>query len=74
MSKNILIINEYAGSLEYGMTFRHYYLAKEFIKQGHDVTIATASYSHFLKNDVVQSSILSLKKYFFGIFLNSFVM
>jgi glycosyltransferase involved in cell wall biosynthesis len=49
MSKNILIINEYAGSLEYGMTFRHYYLAKEFIKQGHDVTIATASYSHFLK-------------------------
>lgn len=48
-NKNILIINEYAGSLEYGMTFRHYYLAKEFIKQGHSVTIVTASYSHFLK-------------------------
>lgn len=48
-NKNILIINEYAGSLEYGMTFRHYYLAKKFVKQGYDTTIVTASYSHFLK-------------------------
>lgn len=48
MNKNILIINEYAGSLEYGMTFRHYYLAKEFVNQGNNVTIVTASYSHFL--------------------------
>ncbi len=49
MKKNIVIINEYAGSPEYGMTFRHYYLAKEFVKAGHSVTIITASYSHFLK-------------------------
>lgn len=49
MSKNIWIVNEYAGSPEYGMTFRHYYLAKEFVQQGHSVTIITASYSHFLK-------------------------
>jgi len=48
-NKNILIINEYAGSLEYGMTFRHYYLAKEFIKLGYPTTIISASYSHFLK-------------------------
>lgn len=47
-NKNILIINEYAGSLDYGMTFRHYYLGKEFVKQGNNVTIVTASYSHFL--------------------------
>jgi len=48
-NKNILIINEYAGSLKNGMTFRHYYLAKEFIKQEYKTTIVTASYSHFLK-------------------------
>lgn len=49
MSKNILIINEYAGSPRYGMTFRHYYLAKEFINKGYKTTIITGSYSHFLK-------------------------
>ena len=48
-NKNILIINEYAGSLDYGMSFRHYYLAKEFVKLGYKPTIVTASYSHFLK-------------------------
>ena len=48
-NKNILIINEYAGSLDYGMSFRHYYLAKEFVKLGYKLTIVTASYSHFLK-------------------------
>lgn len=49
MSKNILIINEYVGSLKHGMNFRHYYLAKEFVKRGYNTTIVTASYSHFLK-------------------------
>ncbi|ABB44694.1 Glycosyl transferase, group 1 [Sulfurimonas denitrificans DSM 1251] len=49
MNKKILIINEYAGSPRYGMTFRHYYLAKEFINKGYKTTIITASYSHFLK-------------------------
>ena len=49
MSKNILIINEYTGSLKHGMTFRHYYLAKEFIQREYKTTIVTASYSHFLK-------------------------
>jgi glycosyltransferase involved in cell wall biosynthesis len=49
MNKNILIINEYAGSPSYGMTFRHYYLAKEFIKKNYNTTIVSASYSHFLK-------------------------
>ena len=46
-SKNIWIINEYAGSPYHGMTFRHYYLAKELVKAGHKVTIFTSSYSHF---------------------------
>lgn len=47
--KNIWIINEYAGNPSYGMTFRHYYLAKEFNKNAYYTTIISASYSHFLK-------------------------
>ncbi len=48
--KHIWIINDYAGSPQYGMTFRHYYLAKEFVRQGFKATIISASYSHFFKN------------------------
>ena len=47
MSKNIWIINEYAGTPYHGMTFRHYYLAKELVKLGYKVTIFTSSFSHY---------------------------
>jgi len=50
MPKHIWIINEYAGSLYYGMEFRHYYLARELIKLGYKVTIISATYSHLFKN------------------------
>jgi len=50
MNKNIWIINEYAGSPYHGMEFRHYYLGKEFVKLGHNVTIISSSYSHLFKN------------------------
>jgi len=50
MPKNILIINEYAGTPYHGMEFRHYYLSKELIKQGYDITIISASYSHLFKS------------------------
>lgn len=43
---NILLINHYAGSPNYGMEFRPYYLAREWVKQGHQVTIIGSSYSH----------------------------
>ena len=49
----ILLINHYAGSPQYGMEFRPYYLAKEWIKQGHQVTIIGADYSH-LRNQQPQ--------------------
>ena len=48
---NILLINHYAGSQTYGMEYRAYYLAKEWVNQGHKVTIVAATYSHLrLKN------------------------
>jgi glycosyltransferase involved in cell wall biosynthesis len=43
---NILVINHYAGSEKHGMEFRHGYLAQEWVKSGHAVTIVAASYSH----------------------------
>ena len=43
---NILYIFHYAGSLEYGMAFRPYYMSREWVKQGHNVTVIASSYSH----------------------------
>ncbi len=43
---NILLINHYAGSRRHGMEYRPYYLAREWVRLGHQVTIASASYSH----------------------------
>lgn len=52
---NILLINHYAGSKEYGMEYRPYYLAKEWVKQGHQVAIVGATYSHLrMKNPDIQ--------------------
>ncbi len=46
---NILLINHYAGSDKMGMEFRPYYLAREWVKDGHKVTIVGATYSHLRK-------------------------
>ncbi len=43
---NIFLINHYAGSPTMGMEYRPYYLAKEWIKMGHYVTILVANNSH----------------------------
>ncbi|MEJ2719078.1 MAG: glycosyltransferase family 4 protein, partial [Deltaproteobacteria bacterium] len=44
---NILLINHYAGSSAHGMEYRPYYLAREWVRAGHQVTIAAASYCHY---------------------------
>ena len=47
---NILYINHYAGSLEHGMEFRPYYLAREWVRSGHNVTILASNVSHLRKH------------------------
>jgi glycosyltransferase involved in cell wall biosynthesis len=42
----ILLINHYAGSSQLGMEYRPYYLAREWVKNGHDLTIIASSFSH----------------------------
>lgn len=60
---NILLINHYAGSKNHGMEYRPYYLAKEWIKYGHKVTIVAASFSHvrtvqpFIKGNITKEII-----------------
>ncbi|MEX1238370.1 MAG: glycosyltransferase, partial [Cyclobacteriaceae bacterium] len=43
---NIVIINHYAGGTSFGMEFRPFYLAKEWIKLGHKVIIVAGSFAH----------------------------
>lgn len=46
---NIWFLNHYAGSVEFGMEFRHYYFAKELCAMGHNVSIFAGSFSHLRK-------------------------
>ena len=43
---NILLINHYAGSPRHGMEYRAYYLAREWVRLGHQVQIVASSKSH----------------------------
>ncbi|HEY1090318.1 MAG TPA: glycosyltransferase family 4 protein [Burkholderiaceae bacterium] len=42
----LLLINHYAGSPQHGMEYRPYYLAREWVRAGHQVLILAASQSH----------------------------
>lgn len=49
---NILLINHYAGSPEMGMEYRPYYMAREWIKAGHRVTIIAADQAHVRSKEI----------------------
>ena len=42
----IVMLAHFAGSPVHGMVYGHYYLAREWIRAGHEVTIVSASFSH----------------------------
>lgn len=48
---NILLINHYAGSPDMGMEFRSYYMAREWAKSGHNVTIIAGNFSHLRRKN-----------------------
>lgn len=48
--KKIWFINQYSSTPETGLGGRHYYIAKELAKKGHQVYIIAGSYSHILNS------------------------
>jgi hypothetical protein len=46
MSKNIWVINQFAGNPESGWGERHFYFSKNWIEKGYRVTIVSGSYNH----------------------------
>jgi glycosyltransferase involved in cell wall biosynthesis len=46
VSKNIWVINQFAGTPTSGWGERHYYFSKNWLKEGYNVTIISGSYNH----------------------------
>lgn len=53
---NILMISHYAGAPQYGMEYRSYYMAREWVRMGHKVMIVGASFSHLRKQQPAEGT------------------
>ena len=42
----LVLVAHFAGSPRHGMVYGHYYLAREWVRAGHEVTIVAASFAH----------------------------
>ena len=49
----IIVLAHFAGSPDHGMVYGHYFLARQWIKQGHEVTIIASGYVHTRYNNPI---------------------
>jgi glycosyltransferase involved in cell wall biosynthesis len=61
-SSVIWIVNQYAGSPEHGMEYRHYYLGRELVARGHVVILVSGSYSHLFRQQPEASRTFTLEE------------
>lgn len=52
----ILLVNQYAGSLDLGMEFRPFFFAREWQRAGHEVVFVAGSYSHLREKNPTNRS------------------
>ena len=58
---HLLLFAHFAGSPYHGMVYGHYYLAREWVRSGHEVTIVAASFAHTRFAQPVQSAKTSVE-------------
>lgn len=47
----VMLVNQYVGTPDMAGGTRHYSLARQLIRRGHEVTMVTASFSHMLRQE-----------------------
>jgi glycosyltransferase involved in cell wall biosynthesis len=60
---NIVLVNHYAGSPQHGMEYRPFYMAREWIRMGHAVTLIAASQSHLRMNQPVMVESIEMESF-----------
>ena len=64
---DIVVIAHFAGSPYHGMVYGQYYLAREWVRTGHNVTIIASSYSHTRMLQPADPAVLFAQEYIDGI-------